>query len=109
MRCQEARRYEADGLEDPRGYICLQAEVPGGGRFLFKNINITELGYKSLFDGKTLAGWEEVGGTEKNCWKAEEGLLACTGKKKGSSLRGLEEYTDFDLRLEYKLKPGGNE
>jgi hypothetical protein len=98
--------WKADGLEDPCGYICLQAEVPGGGKFLFKDIRITELGYKSLFDGKTLTGWQEVGGGNQ-CWKVQDGLLVCTGEK-GSSLRGADEYTDFNLRLEYKLKPGGN-
>jgi len=35
--------WKADGLEAPEGYISLQAEVPGGGEFLFRNIRITEL------------------------------------------------------------------
>ena len=35
--------WEADGIEEPDGYICLQAEVPGGGQFLFRNIRITPL------------------------------------------------------------------
>lgn len=36
--------WKADGLEGPRqGYIALQAEVPGGGQFRFRNIYITEL------------------------------------------------------------------
>lgn len=36
--------WEADGLEGPsRGYIALQAEVPGGGQHYFRNIAITEL------------------------------------------------------------------
>jgi len=36
--------WTADGLEDPGpGYIALQAEVPGGGQFRFRNIYITEL------------------------------------------------------------------
>jgi hypothetical protein len=35
--------WKADGLEVPEGYISLQAEVPGGGEFLFRNIRITEL------------------------------------------------------------------
>ena len=34
--------WEADGLERPDGYIALQAEVPGGGQFEFRNIFITE-------------------------------------------------------------------
>jgi len=36
--------WEADGLEGPeKGYIALQAEVPGGGQYRFRNIYITEL------------------------------------------------------------------
>lgn len=35
--------WEADGLKQPKGYISLQAEVPGGGQFLFRNVRITKL------------------------------------------------------------------
>jgi hypothetical protein len=36
--------WTAEGLENPApGYIALQAEVPGGGQFRFRNIYITEL------------------------------------------------------------------
>ncbi len=36
--------WQADGLEGPTdGYIALQAEVPGGGQHLFRNIFLTEL------------------------------------------------------------------
>ncbi|MFH1716877.1 MAG: DUF1080 domain-containing protein [Planctomycetota bacterium] len=36
--------WEADGLAEPAtGYIALQAEVPGGGQYRFKNIYLTEL------------------------------------------------------------------
>ncbi len=34
--------WKIDGLETPSGYIALQAEIPGGGQFLFRNIRITE-------------------------------------------------------------------
>lgn len=34
--------YKADGIASPEGYICLQAEVPGGGQFRFRNIRIAE-------------------------------------------------------------------
>jgi len=33
--------WRADGLEKPSGLISLQAEVPGGGKFLFRNLFIT--------------------------------------------------------------------
>lgn len=32
--------WKADGLKTPEGYIGLQAEVPSGGQFLFRNITI---------------------------------------------------------------------
>ena len=35
--------WKADGLTEPEGYISLQAEIPGGGQVLFKNITIVEL------------------------------------------------------------------
>ena len=36
--------WHADGLEGPEeGYIALQAEVPGGGQYRFRNIYLTEL------------------------------------------------------------------
>ena len=36
--------WEADGLKGPeKGYIALQAEVPGGGQYRFRNIYLTEL------------------------------------------------------------------
>ncbi len=36
--------WKADGLEEESGYLGIQAEVPLGGQFLFKDILITELG-----------------------------------------------------------------
>jgi hypothetical protein len=30
-------------LQDPKGYISLQAEVPHGGQFLFRGIRLTVL------------------------------------------------------------------
>jgi hypothetical protein len=38
--------WKVDGIEDPKGYIAIQAEVPGGGQFLFRNIRITDLSKK---------------------------------------------------------------
>ena len=36
--------WQADGLGEPAaGYIALQAEVPGGGQYRFRNIYLTEL------------------------------------------------------------------
>src|SRR5947208_2976248 len=66
-----------------------------------------EAGYHPLFDGKTLAGWEGAGQPAEKCWKVDDGTIVCTGEK-GPWLRSKEEFGDFNLRLEYKLKAGGN-
>src|SRR5436189_1799398 len=64
-------------------------------------------GYRPLFDGQSLAGWEGAGLPAEKCWKVEDGTIVCTGEK-GPWLRSKEQFDDFNLRLEYKLKPGGN-
>jgi hypothetical protein len=35
--------WKADGLKVPKGFLSLQAEVPGGGQFLFRNVRIKVL------------------------------------------------------------------
>lgn len=60
-------------------------------------------GFKSLFDGKTLAGWA---GANDN-YEVVDGAIQCkTGH--GGVLRTEEMYKDFVARVEFKLPPGGN-
>ncbi len=99
--------WEADGLEVASGFVGLQSEVTLGGQFEFRNIQITELDHRAIFNGRDLAGWEGNSGDAAACWKVENGELSCTGAK-GPWLRSLGEYGDFNLRLEYKVQPGGN-
>lgn len=99
--------WKTDGIENPAGYIGLQAEVPGGGPFAFKDIYVTELHHRPLFNGQDLTGWEGGGQDAERCWKVEDGVLLCTGEK-GPWLRTAEQYGDFNLRLEYLLHDGGN-
>jgi hypothetical protein len=60
-------------------------------------------GFVSLFDGQTLAGWQ--GSTDG--YIADRGILICQPKG-GGRLLTTREYSDFILRLEFKLPPGGN-
>jgi len=99
--------WEGEGIESPDGFIALQAEVPGGGQFLFRNINITEVGYQPLFNGNDLAGWEGAGGDAAKCWAVEDGAIVGL-QKKGPWLRSTEQFGDYNLRLEYKVEEGGN-
>ncbi|MHC4177096.1 MAG: 3-keto-disaccharide hydrolase, partial [Planctomycetota bacterium] len=69
-------------------------------------------GFISLFDGKSLAGWQ--GATEH--WAAENGSLAFVWKGAARSkeelldlkLMSTREYSDFILRFDCKLPKGSN-
>ncbi|HPB10169.1 MAG TPA: DUF1080 domain-containing protein [Kiritimatiellia bacterium] len=37
------KAWTREGIEPAKGNLCLQAEVPGGGQFLFRNLTIVEL------------------------------------------------------------------
>jgi hypothetical protein len=59
----------------------------------------------SIFDGKTFTGWE---GDTESVWRIEEGALtagALTKKQEQNNfLATTQEYSDFELRLKYKLE-----
>lgn len=97
-----------DALKHESGHVGFQIEVPLGGQFLIRNIELAELTHESLFDGKTLAGWEGAGKPKETCWKVEDGNIVCTGEKGGPWLRTAKEYGDFNLRFDYQVSPGGN-
>ena len=99
--------YSVTGIKEPVGHVGIQVEVPLGGQFLLRNLQITELGFYSLFNGKDFSGWEGADQDANTCWKVEEGLLICTGQK-GPWLRSCCEYGDYSLRFDYLLAPGGN-
>jgi hypothetical protein len=63
--------------------------------------------FKSLFNGHDLSGWEGVTSDASKSWNVEDGMIVCTGQR-GTWLRSKDQYGDFNLRLEYKLRPGGN-
>ena len=66
-----------------------------------------EPGFRSLFNGRDLSGWEGVTSEAAASWKVADGMIVCTGQP-GTWLRSKEQVDDFNLRLEYKLRPGGN-
>lgn len=104
--------WRTDVVKAADGYIGLQAEVPVGGEFEFRDIKITEIDYRSLLDTSELRGtdnygWEGSDADAAKCWKLSNGVLQCTGQP-GPWLRSLRQFGDFNLRLEYKLQEGGN-
>lgn len=64
-----------------------------------------EDGFRPLFTGMDLKGWKQYAG--KPVWKVEKGMVICEGN--GGGWLGTEaDFGDFELRLEYRLVPGGN-
>lgn len=59
-------------------------------------------GFVSLFDGQSLNGWQG----DLQGYTANGGILTC--QQKGGKLLTDKEYSDFILRLEYRLEPGAN-
>jgi HEAT repeat protein len=56
----------------------------------------------SLFDGHSLDGWEG----DRNVWRVREGVIvggSMTGNPRNEFLASTRSYTNFVLRLEYKL------
>ncbi|QDU82085.1 hypothetical protein Pla110_38400 [Polystyrenella longa] len=88
--------------------LSIHVEATGDAPVTITNMKVTETGFMSLFSGTDLTGWEGGGQPADVCWKVEEGLLVCTGVKKGPWLRTTEEYGDFNLRIEYWLSADGN-
>jgi hypothetical protein len=66
----------------------------------------SDAGFAPLFNGMDLTGWKQYQSDKEN-WSVEKGLLVCQGRG-GGWLGTLRDYADFELRLEYRLKPGGN-
>ena len=62
--------------------------------------------WTSLFDGKTLDGWEKVG-NDKSMWEVKDGAI--NGSGAASMLVCTKgPYKDFRLRAEIKINDGGN-
>lgn len=65
-----------------------------------------DTGFKELFNGKNLDGW--VG--NKESYKAIDGMIVVDPNSGGSggNLFTVAQYSDFILKFEFQLTPGGN-
>lgn len=64
-----------------------------------------EPGFEPLFDGRSLAGWQHVGGPPDG-YEVRDGVLRCTPG--GRNLFTIRQYGDFVLRFEFRLEEGSN-
>ena len=70
-------------------------------------------GFKPIFDGKTTTGWHNYGKTTVGAaWKVEDGVLhfdpAAAKNGQGGDLVTDLEYTNFHLKLEWKVASKAN-
>jgi len=99
----------------PRGPIELQTH---GSEMRFRNVFVREIpaaeanatldkysddGFKSVFNGKDFSGWS---GPVDN-YEVRDGAIACKPAK-GGTIFTNQEYSNFVVRLEFKLPPAGN-
>jgi hypothetical protein len=63
--------------------------------------------WRSLFDGRSLAGWHHLreSGAPRG-WAVVDGAITRTGP--GGDIVTAEQFGDFELELEWKVSPGGN-
>ena len=69
-------------------------------------------GFKLIFDGKSLEHFKAVSkdAIPEGCWLVQKGQIVCAPKDvrpkgAGGSIVTKEQYSDFDLRFQYKLDP----
>lgn len=62
--------------------------------------------WKSLFDGKTMNGWEKVG-NENSVWSVKDGALSGAGPA-SMLVNTSGAYKNFKYRAEIKISDGGN-
>jgi hypothetical protein len=65
-----------------------------------------EPGFVPLFDGKSLNGWTLVGGRGPG-YVVEDGKIVCPANG-GGNLFTEKQYSNFVLRFDFKMEPGGN-
>ena len=66
--------------------------------------------WRTLFDGKTSAGWLEITGKPfPATWTVEDGCLKATPKPGGmQDIRTVEVFRNFELEFDWKLLADGN-
>ena len=66
--------------------------------------------WKSLFDGKTTAGWRSYGKPDspKRGWVVQDGCLHLLPNSNGGDIITTAQFADFDLQWEWRIAPKAN-
>lgn len=70
----------------------------------------TAAGWKLLFDGRTLAGWQPIGkpGEPVKGWVVQDGTIFHGKRAGGGDLVTVEHFGQFELTWEWKIGVAGN-
>ena len=89
----------------------------GGKRSATADNSITpkeqQMGWISLFDGKTTNGWRPFGNKTIDSWSVQDGTLHCkavtgaTNERRGDLIT-VEQFENFELTIDWKIAPKGN-
>ncbi len=126
-------RNKEDYAAERRGHIVLQNyRLAEFRRAWFRNIKVRQIGpgaapaaasppntlteaeraagWKLLFDGKTLAGWQQwpSGPAAPDAWAVEDGAIATVAERTQSMLATADSFGDFELTFEWKVSNKGN-
>jgi len=76
-------------------------------------ISKAQKGFKPLFDGKTTTGWHTYNKTTVgSAWQVQDGAIhmdpKAKGKDGGGDLVSDKEYSNFHLKLDWKVAPKAN-
>lgn len=78
---------------------------PGGSSMNARAAMPTQ--WRSLFDGRTLAGWRGFRMDSAPAgWRVEDGAITRVGR--AGDLVTEEQFANFELEIEWKVAPGGN-
>jgi hypothetical protein len=71
---------------------------------------VSENGFVSIFDGKTLSGWHAVPNDSRNDWSVSNGVILGEGSRDRLVYLVYEDagLRDFELKLSYRLPDDGN-
>jgi hypothetical protein len=84
----------------------LSAQTQTPNSLTTKEIN---QGWILLFDGVTTKGWTTVSGNPVlSGWDVSDGCISTKKGEKGGDIITLNQYSDFDLSLDFKIEPGCN-
>jgi len=66
-------------------------------------------GFKSIFDGKTLDGWEVLPKKASKAWTVKDGTIRGNGDDgEGYLMYKKKKYSDLEIKLSYRFKDKGN-